>query len=118
MAIWFHFNQRSARQEPVKDQKLVENAKFLILGRKEFAVDVQLMTEEPNSNKNRLHDLYPHWTEEQLKTADESLERYLEVGLRIYKRILADPEEYARFKTLTASARRRTIKSKRSNPSN
>jgi len=51
-----------------------------------------------------IRDLYPHLNDEQLKEAEENLERYLELTLRIYDRIRQDPEAYARFKTLTGSA--------------
>ena len=47
-------------------------------------------------------DLYPNLNDEQLKEAEENLERYLELTLRIYNRIRLDPDAYARFKTLTA----------------
>ncbi len=49
-----------------------------------------------------IRDLYPHLDDEQLKEAEENLERYLELTLRIYDRIRQDPDAYARFKTLTA----------------
>ena len=49
-----------------------------------------------------IRDLYPHLNGEQLKEAEESLERYLELTLRIYGRIRQDPDAYARFQTLTA----------------
>jgi len=51
-----------------------------------------------------IRDLYPHLNDEQLKEAEENLDRYLELTLRIYDRIRQDPDAYARFKTLTASA--------------
>ena len=50
-----------------------------------------------------IRDLYPHLNDEQLKEAEENLERYLEVTLRVYDRIRQDPDAYARFKTLTGS---------------
>ena len=33
-----------------------------------------------------IRELYPHFTEKQLKEADENLERYIETVLRIYSR--------------------------------
>lgn len=48
-----------------------------------------------------LRELYPTLSEEELKEADINLQRYLEVCLRIYERLLADPEAYARFEALT-----------------
>jgi hypothetical protein len=63
-----------------------------------------------------VRDLYPHLNDEQLKEAEENLERYLELTLRIYDRIRRDPDAYARFKTLTARGEDRYYKeSKRSN---
>jgi hypothetical protein len=61
-------------------------------------------------------DLYPHLNEEQLKQAEENLERYIALQLRVYDRILADPEVYAGFKVLTSAKEGSTIDPKRSNP--
>ena len=72
------------------------------------------------SEKNReitIRDLYPHLSEAQLKEAEENLGRYLELELRVYERILADPEAYGRFRALTASKQRSTMDGERSNPS-
>jgi hypothetical protein len=72
------------------------------------------------SEKNReltIPDLYPHLSEAQLKEAEENLGRYLELELRVYERILADPEAYARFRALTASKLGSTMDGERSNPS-
>lgn len=50
----------------------------------------------PNKNSDlTLADLYPDFTEEQLREAEENLERYLAITLRIYERISSDPEAYA-----------------------
>jgi hypothetical protein len=51
-----------------------------------------------------IRDLYPHLNDEQLKDAEENLNRYLELTLRIYDRVRQDVAAYARFKTLTGSA--------------
>ena len=64
-----------------------------------------------------IRDLYPCLTDEQLKEAEENLERYLELALRIYDRICSDPEAYAQFRALTASGRAATMDVERSNPS-
>jgi hypothetical protein len=48
-------------------------------------------------------NLYPTLDEDQVKEAAENLARYTELVLRIYERIKADPEAYARFKALTES---------------
>ena len=50
-----------------------------------------------------IRDLYPRLNEEELKEAEENLKQCVELELRVYERILADPEAYARFKALTAS---------------
>lgn len=50
-------------------------------------------------------DLYPDITANELSTAEDNLKRYLSVVLRIWERIRTDPEEYARFKALTAPRR-------------
>jgi hypothetical protein len=63
-----------------------------------------------------IRDLYPHLDEEQLEEAEENLERYLELVLRIYERIQKDPEGYSAFKALTASRQNLMMKDKRSNP--
>jgi hypothetical protein len=59
-----------------------------------------------------IRDLYPRLNEEESKQAEENLKRYVELELRVYERILADPEAYARFKALTASHLRRTVPDK------
>lgn len=51
-------------------------------------------------------------SEEELKEAEENLDRYLELTLRVFLRIKADPKEYARFKALTDDGRRLTMKDK------
>jgi len=63
-----------------------------------------------------IRDLYPHLNEEQLKEAEDNLERYLELVLRIYERIQKDPQAYSAFKALTASRQNPMMKDKRSNP--
>jgi hypothetical protein len=54
-----------------------------------------------------IRDLYPHLNDEQLKEAEENLDRYLELALRIYDRIRQDPDAYDQFKTLTDSTKDR-----------
>ena len=48
-----------------------------------------------------IRDLYPNFTEKELAEAEDNLEQYLLLMLRIYERIRADPESYARFRALT-----------------
>lgn len=50
-----------------------------------------------------IRDLYPGLDEEGLREAEENLDRYIKLTLRIYERIRSDPEAYAQFKALTAS---------------
>lgn len=52
-------------------------------------------------NPPTLQELFPHLRDFQLKEAAENLDRYLELALRIYERLLLDPEGYARFQALT-----------------
>ena len=61
-----------------------------------------------------IRNLYPGLNEEQLKEAEENLERYLELSIRIYERILNDPQAYSTFRALTASRQTPMIKGKRS----
>ncbi len=63
-----------------------------------------------------IRDLYPRLNEEQLKEAEENLERYLELVLRIYERIQKDPQAYSALKALTASRQNHMMKEKRSSP--
>jgi len=63
-----------------------------------------------------IRNLYPDLNEEELKEAEENMERYLELVLRIYERIRGDPEAYSAFKALTALKQNPTMKDKRSNP--
>jgi len=49
--------------------------------------------------------VYPHFSEEELTEAQDTLDRYLALAVRIYERVEADPTAYAQFKTLTASRR-------------
>jgi len=47
-----------------------------------------------------IKDLYPDFSDEELRIAEENLDQYLEVVLRIYERILADSEAYGKMKRL------------------
>ena len=72
------------------------------------------MANNPTSNNRdiTIRDLYPHLTDEELRVAEENLERYLELELRVYERILGDPDAYARFKALTASRTQSSMEGK------
>lgn len=71
------------------------------------------MTEEDHADKlPSLADFYPNLRPEELRAAEENLDRYLELALRIFSRIKADPQEYARFKALTDKELQSTINDK------
>jgi hypothetical protein len=53
-----------------------------------------------------------NWTDSELDRADDRFRQYVALALRIFERIELDPEEMARFETLTASRRKFTIKDK------
>lgn len=57
----------------------------------------------------QLREQYPGLTDETLEQLDETWDRYIGLVLRIHERVRQDPDAYARFKTLTASAQARTI---------
>jgi len=44
-----------------------------------------------------LRKLFPELTEEELKEADERIERYLELAMEVYEEILKDPVRLAEF---------------------
>ena len=59
---------------------------------------------KPKQKKDRtptIRELYPELNEEQLEKVEDNLDRYIESTLRVYERLLADPEAYAQFKSLT-----------------
>lgn len=63
---------------------------------------VAFMQKEKFENENLdFKDLYPELTDEELKEAEENLERYLEVVMRIYERIRNNPEELRKLRNLT-----------------
>ena len=72
------------------------------------------MSDDANSKDRDLfiRDLYPRLNDEDLKEAEENLKQYVELELRVYERILADPVAYTRFKRLTAAPRRHTVQDK------
>jgi hypothetical protein len=72
----------------------------------------------PDKNDHvTIHDLYPHLDEAQLKEAEENLQRYVEIAMRIYERIQLD-ERPCEQPALTASTEDHTIDRERSNPTN
>lgn len=60
-----------------------------------------------------IRDLYPDFTDAQLGEAEEKLEEYLVLVLRIYERICADPQAYAKFRRLTEKGNALTCKAPR-----
>lgn len=75
---------------------------------------------KPQHHNNReitIRDLYPNLNDEQLREAEEILERYIELAVQMYNRIKADPEAYAELIALTDKRRAARIKGKQSNPS-
>lgn len=56
-----------------------------------------------------IRDLYPNLSEEELRIAEENLDRYLELASWIYERILGNPEELKRFRPLVAEGQKKQI---------
>ena len=56
-----------------------------------------------HDTSRQLRDLYPRLSDEEVRRAEENLKCYLESTLQLYERIAADPDEYARYRALTAS---------------
>lgn len=63
-----------------------------------------------------IRDLYPNLSVEELALAEDNLEQYLLLMLRIYERVKADPESYARFRALTETIHAVSLNSSRSAP--
>ena len=74
------------------------------------------MTRDPlqPQGDTTIRDLFPNLSDGQLNEAEENLDRYLELALRIYERLRQDPAAYAQFKALTASQRNSTMGDERS----
>ncbi len=60
---------------------------------------------ERDEQLDDLRRLYPALTDEELREARENLDRYLELTVRLYERLLADPEAYRRFQDLLKEQR-------------
>lgn len=77
------------------------------------------MKNDGSKEKNipTIRDLYPHLNEEEIKEVEETLDQYLELSVRIYRRIKADPAAYAKFKALTAEWEKTRMEVQRSNNS-
>lgn len=61
-----------------------------------------------------VRELYPHLTDAEQREAEENLQRYLELALRIYKRIRSEPETYAQLRVLTEPKHDPSMHAKRS----
>lgn len=53
-----------------------------------------------------LRELYPSFTEDEMKETDQNLWLYLDFTLRVYDRICNDNSEYKRFRALIQSPAR------------
>jgi hypothetical protein len=67
---------------------------------------------EPDS---KLRTIYPQLSDEELLIAEEKLDEYLRFTMRMYERIVRDPELYREFKVLTEKESGSTIDRERSN---
>jgi len=100
--------------EQKRRRNLPEAAGFAVFSLACFASNVGAMDKITSSD--RFRKLYPELTEEELKIAEDNFRRYVALALRVYEAICADPERYAKFKTLTAARRAATMKSKSPQP--
>lgn len=73
------------------------------------------MTNKPNDATSAAA-LFDTLQGEDLAAAEERFRRYVDLALRVYERLESDPEAYARFRTLTDSVYRPTIRDERSKP--
>jgi hypothetical protein len=88
---------------------IVKSAFLLQIVRRAILLVVMKEENHPNKPQPILADLYSNLNEEDLKEAEENLDRYLNLTLRIFARIQTDPETYARFKALTNSGSYHTM---------
>lgn len=65
-----------------------------------------------------LRKLYPGLSDDELLITEEKFDEYLEFTLRLYRRIVLDPEAYRKFKLLTGKGNDFTIDSERSKKHN
>lgn len=69
-------------------------------------------------HKITVKELYPNLNEEELEEAEDTLDRYIDLAVRMYKRIKADPEAHAEFIALTDERRASRMKTTPSNMPN
>jgi hypothetical protein len=48
------------------------------------------MVEEPENNLDEIRKLYPQFTDDELRVAEETLRNYVRVMARIYERVLRE----------------------------
>jgi hypothetical protein len=72
----------------------------------------------PREPDPALRKLYPNFSNEELLLAEKKLGEYFEFTLRLYRRIVSDPEAYRRFKILTADKDQFIIETERSQKHN
>jgi hypothetical protein len=72
---------------------------------------------DKNEISPRFRKLYPTLNEEQLREAQENLDRFLEVVLRVCQRIQSDPDARKQFEALTSSDDPSSIRNERSHSS-
>lgn len=75
------------------------------------------MNTQHSARADTVRDLYLKLGEVELREAEENLDRYVELCLRIYERIRLDPVAYAEFKALTAPKPDPTMENERSKTS-
>jgi hypothetical protein len=63
-----------------------------------------------------IRDLYPNLIDEQLREAEEHFRQYIELSIRMYRRIRVDPEAYTQFKALTGHEAKHRIQIVQSDP--
>lgn len=58
-------------------------------------------TKKADQEEITLESLYPTLSPAELAEVEATLERYLQLMLRMYERIIADPKSYAQLRALT-----------------
>jgi hypothetical protein len=74
-----------------------------------------MLPEEKRTPDPELRKLYPELTDDELILAEDKLTEYMEFALRVYRRIVADPDAYRKFQILTGRENNLTIDHERSN---
>jgi len=74
--------------------------------------NVAAMDKSQERSTDRFRKLYPELSEEELGIAKGNFRHYVDLALRIYEAICADPERYAQFRALTTARRDATLNQK------